>query len=90
MRTNPLRVELTVPGQYISEVAAGRSVSLTVDAYPGEVFTGQVRYVAPAVKTDSRALIVEAVVSNDHERLKPGLFVTARLEQADPHWRKTE
>jgi RND family efflux transporter MFP subunit len=82
MRTNPLRVELTVPGQYISQVAAGRSVTLTVDAYPGEVFTGQVRYVSPAVKTDSRALVVEAVVPNEHDRLKPGLFVTARLEQA--------
>ena len=82
MRTNPLRVELTVPGQYISQVAAGRSVTLTVDSYPGEMFTGQVRYVSPAVKTDSRALVVEAVVANDHDRLKPGLFVTARLEQA--------
>jgi RND family efflux transporter MFP subunit len=82
MRTNPLRVELTVPGQYISQVAAGRAVTLTVDSYPGEVFTGQVRYVSPAVKTDSRALVVEAVVANDHDRLKPGLFVTARLEQA--------
>ena len=41
MRTTPLRVELTVPGQYISAIAVGRSVSLEVDAYPGRTFTGQ-------------------------------------------------
>ena len=44
--------------------------------------SASLRYVSPAVKTDSRALVVEAVVLNDRDRLKPGLFVTARLEQA--------
>ena len=84
MRTTPLRVELTVPGQYISTIAAGRAVSLAVDAYPGRTFTGQVRYVSPAVQTDSRALIIEAVVANDTGELRPGFFATARIEQASP------
>jgi len=82
MRTTPLRVELTVPGQYLSSIAAGRAVSLEVDAYPGRTFTGQVRYVSPAVRADSRALIIEAVVPNESGELKPGLFATARIEQA--------
>ena len=82
MRTTPLRVELTVPGQYISTIAAGRSVSLEVDAYPGRTFTGRIRYVSPAVQADSRALIIEAVVPNETGELKPGLFATARIEQA--------
>jgi multidrug efflux pump subunit AcrA (membrane-fusion protein) len=74
MRTTPLRVELTVPGQYLSSIAAGRSVSLEVDAYPGKTFTGRVRYVSPAVRVDSRALVIEAVVPNESGELKPGLF----------------
>lgn len=82
MRTNPLRVELTVPEQFISEVSAGRAVTMEVDAYPGETFTGQIRYVSPALKVDTRALIVEAVVSNDAGRLKPGFFATAHVEEA--------
>ena len=82
MRTTPLRVELTVPGQYLSAIAVGRAVSLEVDAYPGRTFTGQVRYVSPAVRADSRALIIEAVVPNESGELKPGLFATARIEQA--------
>ncbi|NOT45003.1 MAG: efflux RND transporter periplasmic adaptor subunit [Acidobacteria bacterium] len=84
MRTNPLRVELTVPEQFIAEVSAGRAVTLTVDAYRGETFTGIVRYVSPALKTDTRSLVVEAVVENPGDRLKPGFFATARIEQASP------
>ena len=82
MRTNPLRVELTVPEQYSAEVAVGRAVSFEVDASPGKTFTGQVRYVSPALQTDSRSLIVEAVVPNEDGMLKPGSFATARIEQA--------
>lgn len=82
MRTTPLRVELTIPGQYIAAIAAGRAVSLEVDAYPGRTFTGRIRYVSPAVQIDSRALIIEAVVPNESGELKPGQFATARIEQA--------
>jgi RND family efflux transporter MFP subunit len=41
-----------------------------------------VRYVSPALQTNSRSLIVEAVVPNDDGMLKPGSFATARIEQA--------
>ncbi len=82
MRTNPLRVNLTVPEQYSAEVAVGRPVSLEVDAAPGQRFEGQVRYVSPALQTDSRTLVVEALVANDKGILKPGSFATARIEQA--------
>jgi RND family efflux transporter MFP subunit len=82
VRANPLRVELTVPEQFVSEVAPGRSVHLQVDAYPNRSFTGQVRYVSPSLAADRRALIVEAVVPNPNGELKPGFFVTAQIEQA--------
>jgi len=84
MRVNPLRVELTVPAQFISAVAVGRPVTLEVDSYPGQSFTGQVRYVSPGVRADSRALVVEAAVPNAKGLLKPGQFVTARIEQGKP------
>ena len=82
MRVDPLRIELTVPAQYVSQVAAGRSVNFVVDSYPGEIFTGQVRYVSPSVDTATRALTLEAVVPNPDGRLKPGFFATARIEEA--------
>jgi membrane fusion protein, multidrug efflux system len=66
----------------VAEVAAGSAVTFEVDAYPGETFTGQVRYVSPSVKTETRAMMIEAVVPNPSSRLKPGFFATARIEQA--------
>lgn len=84
VRVDPLRVELTVPEQFVSVVGVGRPVSLQVDAYPGRTFTGQVRYVSPALSASTRALVVEAVVANPAGELKPGFFATARIEQAAP------
>jgi membrane fusion protein (multidrug efflux system) len=82
LRVDPLRVQLTVPALFVAEVAQGRTVTLEVDAFPGERFTGRVRYVSPALNAESRALVVEAEVANRDSRLKPGLFATARIEQA--------
>ena len=82
LRVDPLRVELTVPALFVSEVATGGTVTLEVDAYPGETFTGKVRYVSPALNAESRALVVEAEVANQGGRLKPGFFATAHIEQA--------
>ena len=84
VRIDPVRVELTVPEQYLSLVKTGQSVRLTVDAYPGEVFAGKVRFVSPSLKPNQRALTVEAIAQNADNRLKPGLFVTALLQQPAP------
>ena len=83
VRVNPLRVQLTVPEQFVSAVKVGAPVTFQVDAYPGREFTGTVRYVSPALEANRRALTVEAVVPNQSGDLKPGLFATARIEQPD-------
>jgi RND family efflux transporter MFP subunit len=81
VRVNPLRVQLTVPEQFVSAIAVGAPVNFEVDAYPGRQFTGKIRYVSPALEANQRALTVEAVVANPDRELKPGLFATARIEQ---------
>jgi RND family efflux transporter MFP subunit len=81
VRVDPLRVVLTVPEQFVSQVRAGQPVTFTVDAYPGQSFEGTVRYISPAVRAEMRALTVEAVVPNPTGALKPGLFATAQLAQ---------
>jgi RND family efflux transporter MFP subunit len=81
VRTNPLRIRLTVPEQFISSVALGQPVTFDVDAYAGRQFAGKVKYVSPALQADQRALTVEAVVPNPSGDLKPGMFATARIER---------
>ena len=84
VRIDPLRVQLTIPEQYLAQVSEGQPVRLSVDAYPNEIFPAKVRFVSPALKTDQRALTVEAVAPNKDGRLKPGLFATALLQQPRP------
>ena len=81
VRVTPLRIELSVPEQFVASVTVGQSVAFTVDAYPDKQFAGTARYVSPALRADQRALTVEAVVPNANGELKPGMFATARIEQ---------
>jgi membrane fusion protein (multidrug efflux system) len=83
VRVDPLRIVLTVPEQHVSLIKVGQQVRLTVDAYPGEEFAATVRFISPALRTDQRALTVEAVATNPDGRLKPGLFATALVRQPD-------
>jgi len=81
VRIDPLRVELTVPEQQVALIKVGQQVRLTVDAYPGEEFAATIKFVSPALRSDQRALTVEAVALNKDGRLKPGLFATALVHQ---------
>jgi membrane fusion protein (multidrug efflux system) len=83
VRVDPMRIELTVPEQQVAMIKAGQQVRLTVDAYPGEVFAATVKFISPALRSDQRALTVEAVAANADGRLKPGLFATALVRQPD-------
>jgi RND family efflux transporter MFP subunit len=83
VRITPLRVALTVPEQFVAAVSVGQPVSLTVDAFPNRTFEGRVRFVSPALRADQRALTVEASVPNDKGELKPGMFATALVQQAN-------
>jgi RND family efflux transporter MFP subunit len=80
IRVHPLRIELTIPEVAVSEVRQGQTVTFTTQANADEQFTGTIAYVGPAVRTESRALVVEAVVPNPKGRLHPGVFATARIE----------
>src|SRR5438067_929345 len=64
VRVNPLRVQLTVPEQFISAIAVGQPVAFEVDAYPGRQFQGTMKFVSPALQADQRALTIEALVPN--------------------------
>ena len=81
VRITPLRIELTVPEQFVASVTVGQPVSFSVDAFPGRTFTANVRYVSPALRADQRALTIEATVPNANGELKPGMFATALVEQ---------
>lgn len=54
----------------------GASVSLSVPAYPGEVFDGRVIALLPELNTATRTLKARIEVGNAHRKLLPGMFAT--------------
>lgn len=76
---NPVRVSLSVPEPAVSMVKEGQELMLEVSAYPDRQFPATVRFVSPALRPNTRDLIIEASAKNDDFALKPGMFATAKL-----------
>ena len=64
----------------LSWVSLGREVSFTVEAFPGETFSGKVDFVDPVVDPQTRTVNVRLNVDNRNERSKPGMFARASLK----------
>lgn len=63
-------------------VGAGRTATITFDAYAGEVFTGRVTYVYPTVSADARTGRVRIELRNPRMKFKPGMYANVTFEAA--------
>jgi membrane fusion protein (multidrug efflux system) len=68
-----LKVQYSVPQQYLSKLEVGQEAEISISAYPDRKFTGTVDYIAPAVDPITRSIGVEALVNNQEDLLSPGL-----------------
>ncbi len=75
-----LKLEVPVPETYLSLVRVGLPISLTVDALPGQAFSGTVHAIDPAVDPVSRNVRVRARIANPKGLLKPGMFARATAD----------
>ena len=76
---NPARVTISVPEPAVALVKEGQTLDLEVAAYPDRKFPATVRFVSPALRQNTRDLIVEASAKNDDLSLRPGMFAITRL-----------
>lgn len=79
---DPIKLEFTVPAKYFSYVKVGQEVSVSVEAYPDEEFTGSVYYINPKIAIDTRRFKCYARIQNPDSRLSPGFFVLTKLPVA--------
>ena len=73
-----LYVDFFLPEQDYPQLAIGQSVRLSLAAYPGEVFSGEISALNPKVEETSRNVQVRAMLPNPDNKLLPGMF--ANLE----------
>jgi Cu(I)/Ag(I) efflux system membrane fusion protein/cobalt-zinc-cadmium efflux system membrane fusion protein len=62
------------------KIKPGDHAEVTVDAYPGKIFSGRVDYLLPQVDTATRTLPVRLVIPNPGLKLRPGMYVNVRLK----------
>ncbi len=72
---NELRIFVEVPEVYAPDIHDGDTATLTLDEYPGQVFTGTVARNSGSIDSGSRTLNVEVDVNNRNGKLLPGAYV---------------
>lgn len=79
-KVNPVKLILNVSETYFKNVKVGMPISnISLDAYPGESFTGKVSIVYPTVDATTRTFPVEVTINNPQQRVRPGMFARVTL-----------
>jgi len=84
---DPVYVDFRLPQEQLAQVRPGLEVRVTLDAFPGESFTGKINAVDPLVDSSSRNFQAEATVPNPARKVLPGMFVRVTvLSGAQQHY----
>jgi membrane fusion protein, multidrug efflux system len=79
VNVNRLKISAGVPERYANSFKVGDEVRFTVDAIPGETFTGKVGFAAAAINRDNRTLPAEIFVTATRQKLKPDMIASLKI-----------
>lgn len=79
VNTDRLKIEAGIPERYANRFRTGDAVTFTVDAMPGQVFKGSIRFIGAAVNKDNRSIPVEVDIAGHGGRLKPDMIARMRV-----------
>ena len=72
-------VEADIYEQEMPLARVGQAATVTLDAYPGESFTGRAIYIYPFVEENTRTVKMRFQFANARGRLKPGMFANVEM-----------
>lgn len=78
-KISPVKLTVNVSEKYYSKVKKGDEVTIDLDAYPGEEFSGKVSLIYPTVESMTHTFPVEIMVDNKDMKLRPGMFARATM-----------
>lgn len=73
-----LYVDFTLPEQNRAALSIDQPVEFRADAFPDQVFRGEVSAIDPQVDPQMRAVKVRATVANADHKLQPGMYARIR------------
>jgi RND family efflux transporter MFP subunit len=74
VQNDRLRLVVPVPEAYVAGITDGSTITFTVQAYPGRMFSGRVARIAHQIDVKTRTMAVELDVMNAKGDLVPGTF----------------
>jgi len=80
VRLDPIEVDFSVPETELAQISNGQTLRVTVDAYPGDTYAGEIVAIDPVVDANSRSARLRAQIPNPDGRLKPGQFAKLQLD----------
>jgi len=77
-----LRTNFALPEQTLAQLRIGQQVAVQVDAWPDEIFSGEINAIDPLVSR-ARTVSVQANIANPQGRLQAGMFANVRVQMPE-------
>lgn len=77
-------VTFSLPEQDLPSLATHQKVEITVDAYPGRTFEGEINAIDSRVDPDSHNVRVQALIANPEHLLRAGMFANVSVHAGKP------
>jgi RND family efflux transporter MFP subunit len=80
VKINPLRLRLEVPERLAPWTKIGHAAAVSLEAFENRTFRGRVWRISPTVDQTKRTFVVEVLIDNPDNALKPGSYARASME----------
>lgn len=77
---DPINLDFSLPERHLGQLAVQQMVKVSLQAYPGETFNGQIVAIDPGIDKGSRNLNIRAKLANPNKRLRPGMFAEVHID----------
>ena len=76
---DPIHIRMDFPMERLDALEVGQQAEVTLDAFPGEQFVGQVARISTSADTRTRVLPVTIAIPNPQNRIRAGITGYARI-----------
>jgi cobalt-zinc-cadmium efflux system membrane fusion protein len=79
--SNEIEIVVAVEETRVPDIYKGQPATISVSAYPGRTFTGEIATIAPALDSSTRTVQVTIRPTGDVAGIVPGMYATVVLAQ---------
>ncbi len=82
---SPVKLNVAISEGDYTKVKKGDTVQISVDAFPGETFSGKINRLDPTIDLMTHTCNVEILVTNSNLRLRPGMYARVTIVMGVNH-----